>query len=94
MPVSKNPITQEEYKIPVNLDDSKAIEDFLLKNKDKKTVLASIKEGESKIVIGTHALFQKDVVFKNLGLSIIDEQHRFGVNQRQLLLKKSVVPVM
>ena len=63
-----------------------------LKNKDKKTVLVSIKEGESKIVIGTHALFQKDVVFKNLGLSIIDEQHRFGVNQRQLLLKKSVVP--
>ena len=35
MPVSKNPITQEEYKIPVNLDDSKAIENFLLKNKDK-----------------------------------------------------------
>ena len=39
MPVSKNPITQEEYKIPVNLDDSKAIENFLLKNKDKKVVV-------------------------------------------------------
>jgi ATP-dependent DNA helicase RecG len=63
-----------------------------LKSKDKKKVLESIKEGDSKIVIGTHALFQKDVAFKNLGLSIIDEQHRFGVNQRQMLLKKSSVP--
>jgi len=63
-----------------------------LKSKDKKAVLASIKAGDSKIVIGTHALFQKDVAFKNLGLSIIDEQHRFGVNQRQMLLKKSAVP--
>ena len=63
-----------------------------LKSKDKKKVLESIKAGDSKIVIGTHALFQKDVVFKNLGLSIIDEQHRFGVNQRQMLLKKSSVP--
>jgi len=63
-----------------------------LKSKDKKKVLESIKVGDSKIVIGTHALFQKDVAFKNLGLSIIDEQHRFGVNQRQMLLKKSSVP--
>ncbi len=63
-----------------------------LKSKDKKAVLDSIKAGNSKIVIGTHALFQKDVAFKNLGLSIIDEQHRFGVNQRQMLLKKSSVP--
>ena len=63
-----------------------------LKSKDKKRVLESIKVGDSKIVIGTHALFQKDVAFKNLGLSIIDEQHRFGVNQRQMLLKKSSVP--
>ena len=63
-----------------------------LKSKDKKAVLESIKAGNSKIIIGTHALFQKDVAFKNLGLSIIDEQHRFGVNQRQMLLKKSSVP--
>ena len=63
-----------------------------LKSKAKKKVLESIKVGDSKIVIGTHALFQKDVAFKNLGLSIIDEQHRFGVNQRQMLLKKSSVP--
>ena len=63
-----------------------------LKSKDKKKVLESIKVGDSRIVIGTHALFQKDVAFKNLGLSIIDEQHRFGVNQRQMLLKKSSVP--
>ena len=64
----------------------------MFKSKEKKVVLESIKSGNSKIAIGTHALFQKDVAFKNLGLSIIDEQHRFGVNQRQMLLKKSSVP--
>ena len=63
-----------------------------LKSKDKKETLERISSGDSMIVIGTHALFQKDVLFKNLGLVIIDEQHRFGVNQRKDLLKKCTVP--
>ena len=63
-----------------------------LKVNEKKEVLQQIKKGESKIVIGTHALFQKDVVFKNLGFVVIDEQHRFGVNQREKLLAKSKNP--
>ncbi len=51
----------------------------------------SIAKGESQIVIGTHALFQKSVVFSKLGLIIVDEQHRFGVNQRLDLLSKGMV---
>ena len=63
-----------------------------LKPKEKNKVLNEIKSGKSNIIIGTHALFQKDVVFNNLGFVVIDEQHRFGVNQRQKLLSKSNNP--
>ena len=63
-----------------------------LKPKDKDKVLKDIKLGKSNIIIGTHALFQKDVKFHNLGFVVIDEQHRFGVNQRQKLLSKSTNP--
>ena len=63
-----------------------------LKPKDRDKVLENIKLGKSNIIIGTHALFQKDVHFHNLGFVVIDEQHRFGVNQRQKLLSKSTNP--
>ena len=63
-----------------------------LKPKDKDKVLKDIELGKSNIIIGTHALFQKDVRFHNLGFVVIDEQHRFGVNQRQKLLSKSTNP--
>jgi len=63
-----------------------------LKQKEKIKVLDDIKSGSSNIIIGTHALFQKDVKFNNLGFVVIDEQHRFGVNQRQKLLSKSTNP--
>ena len=63
-----------------------------LKPKEKNKVLDQIKSGKSNIIIGTHALFQKDVIFNNLGFVVIDEQHRFGVNQRQKLLSKSNNP--
>ena len=63
-----------------------------LKPKEKNKVLGQIKSGKSNIIIGTHALFQKDVIFNNLGFVVIDEQHRFGVNQRQKLLSKSNNP--
>ncbi len=55
---------------------------------NKKLVLEQIENGEVDIVVGTHALIQEQVNFKNLGLAIIDEQHRFGVNQRKLLRQK------
>jgi ATP-dependent DNA helicase RecG len=56
--------------------------------KDRETSLDMTQSGEAQIVIGTHALFQEHVIFKKLGLSIIDEQHRFGVEQRLALRKK------
>lgn len=53
-----------------------------LKNKDKKFAHEKIKSGQTQLAIGTHALIQDGVEFLNLGLAIIDEQHRFGVRQR------------
>ena len=57
--------------------------------KNKNTLKSAIKSGEINLVIGTHALLTDDTDFKNLGLVIIDEQHRFGVDQRNKLLLKS-----
>ena len=59
------------------------------KGKRRKIIVEKIKSGEIDIVVGTHALFSKDVEYKDLGLCIIDEQHRFGVNQRKTLEDKS-----
>lgn len=56
--------------------------------KDREISLNMTQSGEAHIVVGTHALFQEHVIFKKLGLSIIDEQHRFGVEQRLALRKK------
>jgi ATP-dependent DNA helicase RecG len=56
--------------------------------KERVAALASIASGEAQMVVGTHALFQQAVTFKNLGLAIIDEQHRFGVQQRLALRQK------
>lgn len=58
------------------------------KGKERERKLAAIASGEANIVIGTHALFQEAVVFHDLALAIIDEQHRFGVHQRLLLAQK------
>ncbi len=61
-------------------------------SKVRRDALASIQNGEAQIVIGTHALIQKDVAFAKLGLVIIDEQHKFGVLQRKTLLEKGYRP--
>jgi ATP-dependent DNA helicase RecG len=58
-------------------------------SKQRQPLLESLKNGQVDIIIGTHALLEPAVQFKKLGLVIIDEQHRFGVNQRQRLLEKS-----
>jgi ATP-dependent DNA helicase RecG len=55
---------------------------------EKKRALAAIASGEAQIAIGTHALVQKGVEFARLGLAVVDEQHRFGVQQRLTLRKK------
>ena len=62
------------------------------KKKEREALRCDIASGKTNIIIGTHALIQEGVEFKNLGLAIIDEQHRFGVMQRQLLRKKAVNP--
>jgi ATP-dependent DNA helicase RecG len=61
-----------------------------IKAKAKRLALEQIASGEMQMVIGTHALFQVDVAFKNLVLVIIDEQHKFGVQQRLTLREKGV----
>ena len=59
-----------------------------IKGKKKNEILDGIANGEVGIVIGTHSLIEDDVIFKKLGLIVIDEQHRFGVNQRNKLREK------
>ncbi|MEJ2143262.1 MAG: ATP-dependent DNA helicase RecG [Gammaproteobacteria bacterium] len=62
-----------------------------LKTAEKRKALDEIESGKAQLVVGTHALFQADVVFNNLALIVIDEQHRFGVHQRLALREKGVV---
>lgn len=63
------------------------------KKKERNNILPAIASGEIQIVVGTHALIEETVVFSSLGLAIIDEQHRFGVEQRsRLWTKNSTVP--
>lgn len=60
--------------------------------KKKEELLEKLKNGEIDILIGTHALLEENVVFKNLGLVVTDEQHRFGVRQRSVITKKGENP--
>lgn len=62
------------------------------KTKDRKVLHEALRSGEMNILIGTHALIEDVVQFKNLGLVVIDEQHRFGVEQRSKLWKKNTKP--
>jgi ATP-dependent DNA helicase RecG len=59
---------------------------------EKRATLALLERGEIDVLVGTHALFQEDVRFKALGLVVIDEHHKFGVEQRELLLSKGKDP--
>ncbi|HNW40247.1 MAG TPA: ATP-dependent DNA helicase RecG, partial [Candidatus Omnitrophota bacterium] len=61
-------------------------------DKDKERIYREIKEGQIDLVIGTHALLQEDLSFKDLSFIVIDEQHKFGVGQRALLPKKGNNP--
>ena len=63
-----------------------------ISKKKKEDILERLKNGEIDILIGTHALLEENVVFKNLGLVVTDEQHRFGVRQRSTIVKKGDNP--
>lgn len=86
-------LAQQHYKKTVDLLGGMGIRVELLtgntKKKDKNKILEELKTGHIQILIGTHALIEENVVFKNLGLTIIDEQHKFGVEQRSALWNKN-----
>lgn len=63
-----------------------------VKGKERKAVLSEIESGAANVIIGTHALIQEKVAYRNLSLVITDEQHRFGVRQREKLMKKGEEP--
>ena len=65
-----------------------------MKAREHRAVLDRIASGEAQIVVGTHALFQETVVYDNLLLAVVDEQHRFGVHQRLRLTAKGTAPHM
>jgi ATP-dependent DNA helicase RecG len=60
--------------------------------KDRKKILADCVEGVTHILIGTHAVIEEKIIFKNLGFAVVDEQHKFGVAQRAKLWKKNTIP--
>lgn len=62
-----------------------------MKTTERKATLAALKDNSAQLLVGTHAIFQEEVSFANLGLIIIDEQHRFGVEQRLLLQQKGQI---
>jgi len=86
-------LAQQHYEGIGELAESLGLRVALLtgavKGKERKSLLSMLALGEIDIMIGTHALIEDPVVFKNLGLAIIDEQHRFGVAQRARLWKKN-----
>ncbi|WP_159999429.1 ATP-dependent DNA helicase RecG [Roseomonas sp. 18066] len=65
-----------------------------VKGKERKRVLAGLADGSIPIVIGTHALIEEGVAFRDLGLAVVDEQHRFGVAQRLALTEKGTTDVL
>ncbi|CUS99338.1 ATP-dependent DNA helicase RecG [Candidatus Kryptobacter tengchongensis] len=89
-------LAEQHYATFLSLLDSLPVKVRLLtgslKPKEKKEILNEIENGEAQIIIGTHALIQERVNFKNLGLVVIDEQHRFGVMQRASLIEKGYNP--
>lgn len=84
-------LAKQHYQNMLNLFGNLMRVDIItgsVKKVDKIKILTKVKTGDIDILIGTHALLNEDIVYKNLGLVITDEQHRFGVNQRRILQEK------
>ena len=89
-------LAQQHFKSITNLSKNLGINISILtgsiSKSKRKPIIENLKSGATKIIIGTHALLEEKIVFKNLGLAIIDEQHRFGVAQRAKLWRKNILP--
>lgn len=89
-------LAEQHYKSLSRLFDGTGFQIDLLKGslteKRRKAILSSMQMGLTHIVVGTHALIQEDVGFDRLGLVVVDEQHRFGVQQRAVLRQKGLNP--
>ncbi|MGN7820341.1 ATP-dependent DNA helicase RecG [Chitinophaga sp. 22536] len=89
-------LAQQHYKGLADLLQHMPVKIALLtgsiKGKARKQILAGVADGSIHFLVGTHALLEKEVVFQNLGMAIVDEQHRFGVAQRARLWEKNTVP--
>ena len=84
-------LSKQHYELFKKIFQNKIKVEFLTgktEPKKRKDILKNIKNGEINCLIGTHALFQKKIEFKKLGLTVIDEQHKFGVRQRSELANK------
>lgn len=85
-------LANQHYESLKNILDKAGVKAGLLTGsmtaKEKREIKKQIENGEIDLVVGTHAIIQDDVVFKNIALVITDEQHRFGVKQREKLAKK------
>ncbi|MDX2232907.1 MAG: ATP-dependent DNA helicase RecG [Hyphomonadaceae bacterium] len=89
-------LARQHGETMIPLLGSAGVEAVVLTGRDKlrerRTILAQLASGQIKVVLGTHALFQDDVSFADLGLVVIDEQHRFGVSDRMRLVSKGAEP--
>lgn len=89
-------LATQHYNNIVELFDGMNLSIELLKGsqtkKEKQDIYKRLSSGEINIIVGTHALIQDEVEYKNLGLVVTDEQHRFGVNQRAILNSKGFMP--
>ncbi|MEE8484516.1 MAG: ATP-dependent DNA helicase RecG, partial [Nitrospinota bacterium] len=87
-------LAEQHYKSIDKMKDALGLRTALLTSgiKEKEEIKEKLKNGEIDLLVGTHAVIQEDVEFKNLGLAVIDEQHRFGVRQRAQLVSKGALP--
>lgn len=81
--------TLKNMLAPIRLENYLILLVGAMTKKQKLNAKDNIKTGRAKIIVGTHALLQENIDFHNIGLVIVDEQHRFGVDQRRNLLKKA-----
>ncbi|MBH0187519.1 MAG: ATP-dependent DNA helicase RecG [Nitrospira sp.] len=91
-------LAEQHYRNLSGTFESLGLKATLMRGGDKASVktsqISKLASGDIQVVIGTHALIQKGVAFKNLGLAVVDEQHKFGVLQRKTLIDKGYKPDM